>query len=251
MRELIWYFLSIGGLLVAVLVATFWLRSRPHSAQARRFLSLVVIPYAVLTIYGIGEGVGRLLVVNINPLAARDVPPGRTAIVVLGSGGFTARDWTGGTYSIVDRVDAARVLEAVRVFAVVPNGSSVREAVNPDVPTRPGVTMRDAMSPLGIPARGSRRNGLRSTHDETVIVSAVLGNLDVGMSCSSRRARTCASLAFIAQGIRAILPSPATLGAERGATGSSDDLGLWKSSSVIHEIMGLVYYTARGWYKLP
>ena len=70
MRELIWYFLSIGGLVVAVLAATFWLRSRPHSAQARRFLSLIVIAYAVLTIYGIGEGVGRLLDRNINPLAA-------------------------------------------------------------------------------------------------------------------------------------------------------------------------------------
>jgi len=58
---------------------------------------------------------------------------------------------------------------------------------------------------------------------------------------------------FRAQGIRAI---PAIARDPLTAIAWSDwllpsDLGLWKSSSVIHEIMGLVYYTARGWYKLP
>ena len=44
-------------------------------------------------------------------------------------------------------------------------------------------------------------------------------------------------------------PRPFTAIAERWVLPS--DLACGKASSVIHEIMGLVYYTARGWYKLP
>jgi uncharacterized SAM-binding protein YcdF (DUF218 family) len=203
-RELIWYFLSIGGLAVAVLAATFWLHSRPHSAQARRFLFLVVIAYAVLSIHGIGAGVGRLLAININPLAALDVPPGRTAIVVLGSGGFTARDWTGGTYSIVDRVDATRMLEAVRVFRLV----DAEWVISSDDPNEAsGVTMRDAMLALGIPAaRLIVETDSRSTRDEAMIVAPMLRNLDVEhlvLVTSGTHMRRSLG-AFRAQGSRAI-----------------------------------------------
>ena len=55
---------------------------------------------------------------------------------------------------------------------------------------------------------------------------------------------------FRAQGIRAI---PAIARDPYLATSWSDwilpsNLGLWKSSSVMHEILGLAYYTVRGWY---
>ena len=259
MRQLIWYFFSTGGIVVAVLAATFWLRSRPHSAKARRFLSLVVIVYAVMSIYGIGEGVGRLLVININPLTAGDVPPGRTAIVVLGSVGFTARDWAGGTYSIVDRVGATRTLEAVRVFRLIDAEwviSSGGRAYPDDPNEASGITMRDTMVALGIPAaRLLVETDSRSTHDEAVIVAPMLRNLDVEhvvLVTSGTHMRRSLG-AFRAQGIRAI---PAIARDPLAAIAWSDwvlpsNLGLWKSSSVIHEIMGLVYYTARGWYKLP
>ena len=259
MRELIWYFLSIGGLVVAVLAATFWLHSRPYSAQARRFLSLVVGIYAALSIYGIGEGVGRLLAIDIHPLAAGDIPPGRTAIVVLGSSGFTARDWAGATYSIVGDIDATRTLEAVRVFRMVDAEWVISSGgrSNPDDPNEAsGVTMRDAMVALGIPAaRLIVETDSRSTHDEAVIVAPMLRNLGVEhvvLVTSGTHMRRSLG-AFRAQGIRAI---PAIARDPLAAIAWSDwvlpsNLGLWKSSSVIHEIMGLVYYTARGWYKLP
>ena len=52
----------------------------------------------------------------------RTFPPGRTAIVVLGSGGVTARDWDANAYSIVDPWAASRVLEASRVFRAIDRG---------------------------------------------------------------------------------------------------------------------------------
>ena len=256
MRELIWFLFSTGGLVVAVLAGTLWLRSRPHSAHARRFLFLIALVYAALTIYGIGEGIGRLLVVGINPLAAGDIPPGRTAIVVLGSTAYTARDWSNGTYSIVSRVDAARALEAVRVFRlvdaewVISSGGRPR----PDDPNEAsGITMRDAMVTLGVPAaRLIVETESRDTHDEAVIIAPLLRKLDVEhvvlVTSGTHMRRSLGT--FRAQGIRAI---PAIARDPYFAISWSDwilpsDLGLWKSSSVVHELIGLAYYTVRGWY---
>ncbi len=92
MRELIWYFFSVGGLTAAILVGALWLHSAPQSRRARRYVLWVALLYAVLTTYAIGDGVGRLLGAGLSPLQAHDVPSGATAIVVLGSSGFTARD---------------------------------------------------------------------------------------------------------------------------------------------------------------
>jgi uncharacterized SAM-binding protein YcdF (DUF218 family) len=255
-RELSWFFFSTGGLVVTVLAGTLWLRSRPHSGQARRFLFLVALGYAVLSIYGISEGFGRLLVVDISPLAVADVPPGRTAVVVLGSGGFTARDWAGGTYSIVVPVDATRALEAVRVFRLVDADWVISSGgrSDPDDPNEAsGITLRDAMAALGVPAaRLIVETQSRNTHDEAVIIAPMLRNLAVEhvvLVTSGTHMRRSLG-AFRAQGIRAI---PAIARDPYSAMSWSDwilpsDLGLWKSSSVVHEIMGLIYYTARGWY---
>ena len=195
---------------MAVLGGTLWMRARPHSAHARRFLFLVAIAYAVLTNYGISDGIGRLLVVGINPLAAGDLPPGRKAIVVLGSGSFTARDWANGTYSIVDPVDATRALEAVRVFRlvgaewVISSGGRPR----PDDPNEAsGIALRDAMVTLGVPAaRLIVETESRNTHDEAVIIAPLLRNLDVEhvvLVTSGTHMRRSLG-AFRAQGIHAI-----------------------------------------------
>ena len=259
MGELIWFSFSAGGLVVAVLAGALWLRSRPHSAHARRFLLVVATVYAVLTIYGISDGVGRLLVVGITPLAAGDVPPGRTAIVVLGSSGYTARDWANATYSMVDQVDATRALEAVRVFRlvdaewVISSGGRSR----PDDPREAsGNTLRDAMVTLGVPAaRLIVETESRDTHDEAVIVAPMLRNLDVQhvvlVTSGTHMRRSLGT--FRAQGIRAI---PAIARDPYSASSWTDwilpsDLGLWKSATVMHELIGLAYYTARGWYWFP
>jgi uncharacterized SAM-binding protein YcdF (DUF218 family) len=255
-RDLIWFFFSAGGLVVAVLGGTLWMRSRPQSAHAPRFLSFVAIAYAVLTIYGISEGVGRLLVVGINPLAADDLPPGRTAIVVLGSGSYTARDWANGTYSVVDAVDATRALEAARVFRLVGAEWVISSGgrSDPDDPNEAsGITLRDAMVTLGIPAaRLVVETESRNTHDEAVNIAPMLRNLDVEhvvLVTSGTHMRRSLG-AFRAQGIRAI---PAIARDPYSAISWSEwilpsDLGFWKSATVMREIMGLAYYMARGWY---
>ena len=257
MRDLIWFFFSVGGLVVVVLAGALWLRSRPHSPNPRRFLFLVAAVYAVLAVYAVSEGVGRLLIVGINPLAAGDVAPGRTAIVVLGSGGFTARDWASGQYSIVNQIDATRALEAVRVFKLVDAEWIIASGGKPrpdDPHEASGVTLRDAMLGLGVPAdRLIVETASRNTHEESVIIAPMLRELKVQhvvLVTSSDHMRRSLG-AFRAQGIHAI---PAMARDPYSADSWDDwvrpsDLGLWKSASVVHEVLGLAYYVARGWYR--
>ena len=259
MRDLIWYFFSVGGLVVALLAGALWLRSRPLSARPRRFLILVALAYAAFTCYGIGHGIGRLLTVGLEPFVAGDVPRGRTAIVVLGSGSFTARDWTGSSYSIVDHVDATRALEAVRVYRlidadwVISSGGKLR-------PTDPheasGVTMGDSLAALGVPAsRIVVETKSRNTYEEAIVVAPMLQKLQVQhvvLVTSAAHMRRSLG-AFRTQGIRAV---PAIVADPYTASSWIEwiipsDLGLWKSASVMHEIIGLGYYAARGWYRFP
>jgi uncharacterized SAM-binding protein YcdF (DUF218 family) len=254
--DLIGFFFTIGGLVVAVLAGTLWLRSRPLSPHPRRLLICIAAAYAGLTVYAVGEGVGRLLMVGMNPLAPGDVPSGRTAIVVLGSSGFTARDWENGEYSIVDQTGATRALEAVRAFRLVGAEwviSSGGKARPDDRHEASGLTLRDAMVEMGVPGdRVIVETASRNTRDESVIVATMLRELQVQhvvLVTSGTHMRRSLG-AFRAQGIRAI---PA-IARDPYTADSWDDwvrpsnLGLWKSASVVHEILGLAYYTARGWY---
>lgn len=256
MRDLIWSIFSVGGIVVSLLVGAIWLRTRPQSSHPRRFLFLIAVAYTVLTIYGISYGVGRVLMIGLDPLVAGDVPPGRTAVVVLGSGGFTARDWAEGTYSIVDRVDATRAVEAARVFRlvqaewIISSGGKSR----PDDPHEAsGITIRDALIALGVPAsRVVVETKSRNTHEEAVIIAPLLRDLNVRhvvlVTSGDHMRRSLGT--FRAEGVRPI-PAVAT---DPYAADSWDDwiipseLGLWKSASVMHEILGMAYYAVRGWY---
>jgi len=258
-RDLIWHFFTVGGLVVSLLAGALWLRARPLSARPRRFLFLVAVAYTVFACYGISHGIGRLLTVGLEPFTADDVPRGRTAIVVLGSGSFTARGWNGSSYSIVDHAGATRVLEAVRVYRliaadwVVSSGGKLR-------PTDPheatGITMGDSLAALGVPAsRIVVETTSRNTHEEAIVVAPMLQKLQVQhvvLVTSAGHMRRSLGV-FRTQGIRAI---PAIVADPY--TPSSwiewiipSDLGLWKSASVVHEIIGLGYYAARGWYRFP
>jgi uncharacterized SAM-binding protein YcdF (DUF218 family) len=258
-RDLIWYFFSVGALVVALLAGVLWQFARPLSARPRRFLVLVAGVYTVITCYGVSHAVGRLLTVGLAPFAADDVPRGRTAIVVLGSGSFTARDWSGSSYSIAGPMDATRVLEAVRVYRLIDADWVISSGGKPR-PTDPheasGVTMGESLAALGVPApRIVVETKSRNTYEEAIVVAPMLQQLQVQhvvLVTSATHMRRSLG-AFRTQGVRAI---PA-IAADPYVASSwiewivPSDLGLWKSASVVHEIIGLGYYAARGWYTFP
>lgn len=255
MRALLSFLLSVGGIVISFVAIALWLRSRPESARGRRVLLLVAVAYTLLTIYSVNYAIGRLLFLEYEPLAS--APPGVTAIVVLASGSFTTRDWSDREYSIVDPVAASRVLEAARVYRMVDTGWIISSGgkLRPDDPHQAsGITMRDALVDLGVPASRILVEAIsQNTHEEAVAVAPMLRDLKVDqvvLVTSGEHMRRSLGT-FRAEGIRA-LPAVA-----RDPYASYDwdhwlipsAHGLGKGASVAHELMGIVYYGLRGWYS--
>ena len=199
--------------------------------------------------------VGRLLVAGLHEFGPADVPREPAAIVVLGAGNTTIRGWQGGHFSILEPAGGSRVLEAIRVYRLMGGPPIVSSGglLAPDPMDEPsGITMRDALVRLGIPAaRIVVETRSRNTHEEAVTVGAILRTLQIGRSVlvtSDIHMRRSIG-AFRAQGVDAIpaiapdpdLPIPAYEWIV--PTGR----GLGRSREVVHELLGLVYYAARGW----
>jgi uncharacterized SAM-binding protein YcdF (DUF218 family) len=248
---------SVSGILISLLVGVLWLSASPHSKRPRRFLFYVALAYTLSTVYAIDYGVSRLLAIGFRPFVASDVPAGRTALVVLGAGSFTARDWNDNEYSTVDGVAASRVLEAARVYKlvnpdlVISSGGRVRPK-DVNVPT--AIAMRDGLVQLGIPiSRIVVETESRNTHEEAVRDAQVLTPLNINhviVVTSEIHMRRSLGV-FRAEGLVAI---PAIARDPYLARSWSDwivpgDLGLWMSGSAAHEILGIVGYAARGWYR--
>ncbi len=257
MTAFVGYIFSVGGVVCLLLVCILWLRARPGSRLARRLLPSVLVFYTCASIYGITYNAGRLLVTGLRPFERSDVSSAPTAIVVLGSGSFTARDWADAQFSIVDPTAATRVLEAVRVFKLIDQAWVISSGgrVDPDDPDEPtGQTMRDALVRLGVPeTRIVVETKSRNTHDEAVIVAPLLKSLGIRqtvlVTSETHMRRSLGT--FKAAGIDAVpaIARPPVNNLSIVDWALPSGLGLYEGAQVAHEALGLVYYAARGWFR--
>jgi uncharacterized SAM-binding protein YcdF (DUF218 family) len=170
---------------------------------------------------------------------------------------MTAEDWEENRYSVVDLHAARRVLETYRVYKlvdpdwVISSGGST-DPSEESVPT--GITMRDALLQLGVPsARLLMETQSRNTHEEAVVVVPMVKSLGVAhtiiVTSDLHMWRSIA--AFRAEGLEAV-PAIARHD-DPGMTLLPSLLpsarGLQEASLVVHEILGLGYYSARGWAR--
>jgi uncharacterized SAM-binding protein YcdF (DUF218 family) len=256
-NALVSHFLSSGGVILVLLAAAIWLWRRPGSPHARRWIIVAAIAYSALGCYAISYATGRLLVAGFRPFTKADMPAGPTAIVVLGSGTFSARDWDNGRFDVPDRASASRVLEAFRVFRITDAAWVIASGglVTPDDFDQPnGRTMHDALARLGVPAsRLLVETASRNTHDEAVIVREMLKTLSVQhvilVTSDIHMRRSLGT--FRAQGIAAV---PAIARQDLGALPwfawiVPTEVGIDHASDVWHEMIGLLYYFVRGWYR--
>jgi uncharacterized SAM-binding protein YcdF (DUF218 family) len=203
------------------------------------------------------EFASRVLLIGRVPFTKNAVPAGRTAIVVLGSGGLTARDWDANAYSVVDPWAASRVLEAARVFRaidaawVISSGGRVHSD-DPDVPS--GDSMRDVLVQLGVPReRIIVETASQNTHDEAVIVAPMLRSLQIDhvvlVTSDIHMMRSlCTFRAAGVDSIPAISRNPLADQPKRTRL-RPGERGLQTSSAVAHEVLGIAYYSARGWCR--
>ena len=257
MSALVSYLFSSGGAILVLFAAAVWIWRRPGSPYARRWIIVSAVVYSVLGCYALSYATGRLLLAGLRPFTQADVPPGPTAIVVLGSGTLTARDWDDERLDVLDRASASRVLEALRVFNMTDAAWVIASGglVDPDTFSEPnGRTMRDALARSGVPAsRLLVETDSTNTHDEAVIVRDMLKALPVRhvilVTSDIHMRRSLGT--FRAQGIAAV---PAIARQDPGtmpwfAWVVPTEGGIDHASDVWHELLGLVYYFVRGWYR--
>lgn len=257
MSQAVWFVFSAGGAVTAACLSTALLRWRPTARRHRRVAAGLAAFYLVASLHVVPDLVGRVMVGGLRPLRAADLPAGPLTIVVLGAGSITVHDWEGHRYVTTDPHASSRVLEAVRLFRMAPSATVISSGGLPSPDARgtaTGEAMAGALVALGVPASRLRvETTARNTHEEALVITRVLASgarapivlvtLDVHM----RRAVG----AFAAAGtpvIPAIAQSPdADLRTVSRWLPSSEGLG--HSGLIAHELLGIAYYSARGWFR--
>jgi uncharacterized SAM-binding protein YcdF (DUF218 family) len=248
---------SVAGIISLFAAGAVWIIIRPRSRLAPRALLVLALAYLAISTFGVSFQVERLLTRGYRPLAAADVPKGRIAIVVLGSGSFTTRNWDRVAYTTVDLAASERVLEAARVYRftgaqwVISSGGSP----NPNDRNQPsGLAMRKALIDLGVPPSAILvETESRNTHDESLIVGDMLKKVGAEhaiLVTSARHMRRSVGT-FRAAGVE-VIPAIARnwlLDRPRSDRWLPSADGLWEARDVTHEEFGLTAYFGRGWYS--
>jgi uncharacterized SAM-binding protein YcdF (DUF218 family) len=255
--DLGWFLLSAGGAICCLLVGAVWAIASRGSKASRRFLIITAVVYWIAGAYAVPDAIRASLSSPYRPLTRNDVPPGRTAIVLLGSGSYQFRDWSENHFAIVDAVAASRLLEAARVFRllqadyIISSGGliTVNERNRPS-----GLTMAETLEQLGIPKdRILVETRSKTTRDEALIVKEMLAAhpVDRVVLVTSQIHMRRSVGAFRAAGvdvIPAIAREPASLDTWWQKLIPTDK-GLEDSSMAAHEVGGILVYRLRGWFR--
>jgi uncharacterized SAM-binding protein YcdF (DUF218 family) len=244
---------TVSGVVVSVLVAALWCAARPRSAAARRFLLGVALAYTIASIYIVPYSVGRLLSSGYHRFDQADAPSGTNAVVILGAGDWVVQGWDERIFPL--NIEAAsRVLEAWRVYKLISPKWMISSGGSVGRGEASSTNMREALVRLGVPSsRILLESDSYSTHDEAIFVTRMLRTLHVDkvvLVTGDIHMRRSVG-AFRAQGIDAI---PAMAPDSRGLYPWRGRMlptaaGLELSRKVVHELLGIPYYWARGWWK--
>jgi uncharacterized SAM-binding protein YcdF (DUF218 family) len=251
-----WLLFSSTGIVLLVAVATVWIWMRPSSRTARFFLAFVTAGFTILSLYPVSSAIFRAIGSEYRPLVRSDVPPGRSVVVLLGSGTRTRKDWSDRSMSILDSIGLERTLEAARAYQLVGADwiiSSGGLAFPEDTNDPAGETMKAHLVELGVPAdRVLIERDSRNTREEAVLVAKMLPGLNadhVVLVTSQVHMRRALGV-FRAAGIDAI---PAVAREPYYSDWTLNFLpteaGLRLTALSVHELAGLAYYWLRGWYR--
>jgi uncharacterized SAM-binding protein YcdF (DUF218 family) len=250
--SLIGYFVFSGtAAIVLSIVAAVMLWRR--GSRAARAVGLLLVGFAMLSIYGIDYLLARPLVAGYRPFTPAQVLPGSTVIVLLGAGSNPAVDWSGNHVSVTGSIEAARTLEAARVFRMAPDATIISSGGPAgNLYDSSAATMARLLERLGVPStRIVLESRSTNTHDEAVLIKPMLDRMrarQVILVTSDLHMRR--SLAtFRAAGID---PVPAIARDPDEAYGwlwwiLPTDNGIEYCAAMMHEYAGLVVYGLRGW----
>jgi len=254
--SLAWYFLSSGGAIVLISVAAGWALFSRRSG-ARKFAVAVALFYWIASTDIVPDTIRVTLASGYHPLTRADVPAGRTAVVLLGSGSLRFRDWSDNQLALIDPIGASRLLEAARVFHLLDASyilSSGGLATLTDRNRPSGQTMADTLVTLGVPKeRILIETESRTTRHEAVVIKDMLSAhpVDQVVLVTSQFHMRRSVGTFKAAGvgvIPAIVREPQAFDTWWEKLIPTDK-GLRDSAMAAHELLGILAYAARGWYR--
>jgi uncharacterized SAM-binding protein YcdF (DUF218 family) len=254
MSDLIDLVFSFRGLTLVLIGVSIWLRRRIPPGFGRRVALTVLALYLLMSVYIVPYGVGRILVWGYRPLGPADGATGQTVIIVLGSGESGITGWGDKVLPMLNPSGAARILETSRTYLLYPDAWVISSGGTSETGVATSADVMAAeLTRLGVPAdRIILETTSRNTHDEAVaavpLVAALRPSRVVVVTSDVHMRRALGTFRavgidavpaiardpFISQGWRFwAIPGP----------------GLGYTAEVIHEMVGLGYYAARGWWK--
>jgi uncharacterized SAM-binding protein YcdF (DUF218 family) len=245
--------LSPGAVAIVFVVCALWVWLSPRSAAARRTMLAAAIFYFLASVYIVPATIASIvLAAHTEPFEARAGDGAPTVVVLLGGGNQKVQGLAAAV-SVMFPSEAARVLEAARVFEIVHADWIISSGGALPDETPSSEVMRDALVQLGVPPRQILlESDSRDTHDEAVLIAPMLKSRHVRRTIlvTSAIHMPRALGTFRAAGVDAI-PAPVR---EPGASlpairrGLPSAAGLLFSSQLAHECIGLAYYRLRGWW---
>jgi uncharacterized SAM-binding protein YcdF (DUF218 family) len=240
--------------LLATGVALLYTRSTV-ARQGRRWLTLVVLAYWMLS-SPLGAGLlARTLTGPYRPLESPAEAPGVQAVVMLSGGSRTIRA-SGGHLQIATNPTVLRALETARLYRLLGDPLVILSGGITETRAAVAYPESDAMKAtviaLGVPAgRVIVESESKNTRDEAVVLKRMLAELRVDrfviVTSPLHMRRSLA--AFKAQDLHPV-PSPSALHADRNVTPfplMPSDASLEVGNAVIYEWSALAYYWWRGW----
>jgi len=247
---------SPTGALVGLFLSVVWIVASPRSRAARRSALSVATFYLLASVYPIPEGLSQLLATGYQRVDHVDGPGDRTALVVLGAGDEIVFGWDEWIL-VANAGGGARAFEASRIYRllnprwVIASGGRFPDSDRPDASS---ANMRDLLVRFGVPHdRIVLESASRNTRDEAVVIAPLLRELGVDRvvlvtSAVHMRRAIGAFRAVGSNPIPAIAPDPKFRRVWWTWLRPGRD-GLSLSSQVAHELAGIPYYWARGWWK--
>ena len=257
MAQIGWFVFSGGGIIVFISLTAFWLVASRGSRAARRLMAGLVAFYWLAASEFTADALRALMAAPYAPLTREAVPAGTTAVVLLGSGGSGVLDWDGAQFAVSDRIGAARLLEAARVFRLVGADYIISSGGVGIVSRRAqssGIVMAQALATLGVPKdQVVVESRSSNTRDEAVIVREMLATRPVDhivLVTSQLHMRRSVGT-FRAAGLEtipAIAREPESYDSWWLKAVPSDK-ALEETGLAAHEVAGIVVYALRGWYR--
>lgn len=247
---------SLTGLLIALGAGAAWWWARPASRSGPRFLAAATVFYTLASIYFVPFAASRVLAYGFRPFSAADAPRGPTAIVVLGSGALYTDDWDGRELVQPDLQGSVRLLEATRVYGLLPEAWMISSggAVNASGRATTGGAMANVLTHLGVPAaRIVIENRSRTTREEALFIAPILRELKISrvilVTSDFHMRRSLAT--FRAENIDAtpaIARDPFAVRPWSEWMWPAYQTLIW-SGSVFREFLAIAFYAARGWTR--